>query len=314
MSKFAIREAKLPSGEGLPLLVMGHRLGLPVPLALRYILVRCRPSGKKANTIRQKLGALSLGLQFFETRHIELTERAATRQFLDIDELAALSERCRQRDDDQGVVTPSYAATRYATCIDYVRWFSEGIIRRITAVRRRENANNALHRFIKRAKLSSPSSNNHHSNIPGERLGFTPAQRDLFRACIKPGAIGNPFGAKVQLRNYAMLLLALELGPRPGEVLGLKVRDIDFSQNPAALMIHRRHDDPDDKRRVRPETKTNGRLLQLAPWLRDVLYDWIASRRLFFGAKKHPYVFINYRGDPITDRGYRRIIETLRRH
>ncbi|WP_233161150.1 hypothetical protein, partial [Aquitalea sp. ASV11] len=76
-----------------------------------------------------------------------------------------------------------------------------------------------------------------------------------------------------------MLQLEFELGPRGGEVLGLKTRDVDFSVEPASLTIHRRHDDPEEPRTPAPATKTFGRLLLLDTKLRDLLDEWITRHR-----------------------------------
>ena len=318
MKKFSIREVRLPSGEIVPTLVEGHPLGQPVALALRYVLTSCRPSGKKANTIRQKLRALALCFNFLEQRKIELVERAANYQFLSLEELVALSEYCRLTQDSIKIVNPSYAASRYATCIDFVQWISEPVLARIDNPRRRDSSNIALKRFLKKAKSTAPPSKGYQSYLPGARLGFTPEQRALLLDCILPASVGNPFGEKLQFRNYVMLYLAFTLGPRSGELIGLKVRDIDFSDRPASLTIHRRHDDKEDTRLEPPATKTLGRLLLLSDYSRDLLDEWITKHRsnktAFPEAKKHPFLFVNYRGEPISSRGFRLIIETLRRH
>lgn len=318
MARFSIREVRFPSGEHLPILVEGNSLGMPDNVAMRYVLTKCRVSGKKANTIRQKLRSLALAFQFFDARRIDLIERAAKQQFLTLEELVALSERCRLKSDSSSVVVPSYAASQYSTCIDFIEWTSEPVLSRIHNDRHRYAAAEALKRFLKRAKSTAPASKSHNSNIPGERLGFTPEQRALFLKYIKPGAIGNPFGEKLQHRNYALLLLSFSLAPRPGEVLGLKVRDIDFQTSPASLTIHRRHDDTEEPRSDPPNSKTLGRLLLLGDELRDVLDEWICKHRSnkkgFPAARKHPYLFTNYRGEALSSRGYRKVIETLRRH
>lgn len=59
MTTFFIREVRMQSGEHIPLLVSGSPLGLPVPLATRYVLTQFRPKGLKVSSIRQRLSALS---------------------------------------------------------------------------------------------------------------------------------------------------------------------------------------------------------------------------------------------------------------
>ncbi|MBP4046617.1 tyrosine-type recombinase/integrase [Chromobacterium violaceum] len=321
MTTFFIREVRMQSGEHIPLLVSGSPLGLPVPLATRYVLTQFRPKGLKVSSIRQRLSALALAYTFFAKHGIQLDERAAKRQFLSQEELVALSDYCRrtQKNGTQRVVGPGYAALRFRVATDYIRWVSEPIISRIVDDSRRDAALGALQSFLKRAHTVAPAPGRPDASVvSGERLGFTPEQRALFLRVIEPGCCDNPFRPQLQFRNYVMFQLEFELGPRGGELLGLKTRDVDFSVEPASLTIHRRHDDPEDPRTSAPATKTLGRLLLLDAKLRDLLDEWIthhrANRQQFPAAAKHPYLFVNYRGEPLGSRGFRLIVETLRRH
>ena len=316
MTGLTVRSFRLDSGERMALLTHGP-LGLPVVPAAHYALVRLRARGLTLQSIRQELSAVALGLEFFSELHIDLVLRAAQRHFLSTDELVALADRCRISVPQMGsrLVSPQYGAARYFTCIDYVKWVAEPVLARITDGREHAAAHEALVRFEKRASSVAPRVDAQSGPVPGERLGMTPEQRELFLRVIHPGDPGNPFKPELQLRNAAMLNLAYALGPRAGELLGLKCSDFDFSARPATVTIHRRHDDPEDRRRNPASTKTNGRILTLEDDLRDLLDVWItrgrSDRKKFPNARKHPFVFVNYRGDPLTDRGLRKIVAAL---
>ncbi|WP_179140843.1 hypothetical protein [Chromobacterium haemolyticum] len=49
-----------------------------------------------------------------------------------------------------------------------------------------------------------------------------------------------------------------------------------------------------------------------------MLDEWItrhrANRQQFPAAAKHPYLFVNNRGEPLGSRGFRKVVEKLRRH
>ncbi|UJB31360.1 tyrosine-type recombinase/integrase [Chromobacterium sp. Beijing] len=300
----------------MPLLVAGSPLGLPIPLAARYAITRFRSRGLAANTICQRLMALALFYQFLAEHGIELEERASKRQFLTQEELVGLSDYCRQSHaaSKQAVVTPSFALLRYTVAIDYFCWVAEPIIARIVDDARRDAAYGALQSFLKITRSIAPR----RVLVQSERLGLLPEQRTLFLRVIQPGSPENPFRPELQFRNYVMLLLEFQLGPRGGEVLGLKTFDVDFSESPATLTIHRRHDDRDDPRATPAATKTYGRLLAIGDHLRDVLDVWLSkehrgNKARYPAAAKHPYLFVNYRGEPLSIRGFRKIIETLRR-
>lgn len=64
--------------------------------------------------------------------------------------------------------------TRYFTCIDYVRWVAEPVIRRITGAREHAAALEALYRFEKRAKRLAPPSDVASGHVPGELPGMLP--------------------------------------------------------------------------------------------------------------------------------------------
>ncbi|CAN7176239.1 tyrosine-type recombinase/integrase [Caballeronia sp. LjRoot31] len=318
MAKLTVRTFKMSSGERMAVLVEGPQ-GLPViPVAPYALLLRAR--GYTLKTMQQALSAVALGLDVFADLRISLVDRVARRRFLSSDELVVLADRCRVSVPELGsrMVDPRYASTRFLTCIDYIKWVAEPVIARISDARQHDAANAALVQFEKRARSLAPKADSHPTNddgSPKERLGMTPEQRELFLRVIQPGDLGNPYSSKLQVRNYAMLMLLFDLGPRAGELLGLKCADINFGAYPAEITIHRRHDDPDDNRQNPATTKTNARILLLNDELRDLLDDWItrhrSDRKQFKAARKHPYIFVNYKGEALTDRGLRTIISTL---
>ncbi|KWN67173.1 site-specific integrase [Burkholderia stagnalis] len=316
MSKLKVRSFKLSSGERIALLAHGAS-GLPVIPATHYMLSRYRAGGLAPASMCQGLRAVALGLDLFADLGIDLIKRAAQRRFLSRDELIVLADRCRTSEPELGsrLVTPHYAATRYFTCIDYAKWVAEPVIARISDGREHAAALEALKRFEKRAKGVAPRVDARNGPVPGERLGMTPEQRELFLRVIQPDDPGNPYAPVLQVRNAAMLTLAYQLGPRAGDILGLKCADIDFSTRPATVTFHVRKDDPHDRRRNPASAKTLGRILHLDDDLRDLLDDWITNHRSKRGqfpeAKTHFYVFVNYRGGQLTDRGLRDIVSTL---
>lgn len=249
MAGLTVRSFQLDSGEWMALLTHGQ-LGLPVVPVAHYALVRLRARGLTLRSIRQELRAVALCLEFFSELHIDFVLRAAQRRFLSREELVAFADRCRISVPELGsrLVSPGYAASRYFTCIDYVKWVAEPVLARITDRREHAAALEALVRFEKRASSVAPRVDAQSGPVPGERLGMTPEQRELFLRVIRPGDPDNPFKPELQLRTAAMLLLAYALGPRAGELLGLKCSDFDFGARPATLTIHRRHDDPEDRR------------------------------------------------------------------
>lgn len=318
MNSFSIREVRLESGERLPLLVDGGPLGLPVQDVLQYTLTKLRARGLRRNSVRKRLDALGLVLHFLSSRSIDVVARTASQTFLSIEELVALADECRapkQPQADRSIVSPAWAAVRYATAVDFIVWVSEPVIARISPPQSRESANIALRRFSRRARSVAPKVRGNASHIDGERHGLLEAQRQLFLKVIRPGAPENPFSANTQVRNNALLLVAFKLGARSGEIRGLKKVDLNLDSQPAELFIVPRHNDVDDQRLDPAAAKTSGRMLYVDAELADALEKWLKERSVrarWPRAHRNPYVFVNRFGDPMEGRGYRKIIEALR--
>lgn len=129
-------------------------------------------------------------------------------------------------------------------------------------------------------------------------------QLDTLFEVIKPGSDLNPFSIDVQRRNRLMILLLFYLGIRGGELLNIRIQDIDFSTN--RIRIFRRADELADSRTNQPHAKTRDRLLPLAESLVQELHSYIIQdRRKVRNAKKNDYLFVTYKlgptvGNPIS--------------
>ncbi|MGU7771536.1 tyrosine-type recombinase/integrase [Burkholderia sp. MR1-5-21] len=319
MNLYSIRDVHLEGGERLPLLVHDDPLGLPVVHTTEYCLTKLRTRSLRRSSIRQRVDALKITLHFLDSRQIDLVERAAEQNFLTLNELVALADHCRARRKPatgSSLVSATQAPVRFSTALDYIVWVSEPVIARMTDPRQRESANFGLQQFQRRARSVAPKSRGKNSHIDGERHGLQDNQRALFLRVIQPGDPDNPYSVAFQVRNRAMLLTAYKLGARSGEIRGLKKVDLNLDSDPADLSIIPRYHDADDRRLDPAAAKTNGRILELDTELRDALDVWLEDRKVrarWPRAHRNPYVFVNRFGDAIEGRGYRQVIETLRR-
>ena len=109
-------------------------------------------------------------------------------------------------------------------------------------------------------------------------------------------------------------MIPYRLPLRIGELLSTKRKDIDFTKSPTILTVHRRHDDPEDTRKLKPVAKTLGRALaleeDLSGWV-DRLITSSRDRGRFPEARKHPYLVFNEDGAPMTLGGCRDIFMRL---
>ena len=127
----------------------------------------------------------------------------------------------------------------------------------------------------------------------GGRNGLEEDQLALLKKIIRPEDPGNPFHPSVRFRNYVMFILYIALGMRRGELLVVKVSDVVFGTD-GSLTIHRRPDDPKEKRRYKPSVKTNARMLPLDEARTKLVHDWVIHHRAKIpGARTHNFLFVD---------------------
>ncbi|WP_310079839.1 site-specific integrase [Caulobacter sp. BE254] len=147
----------------------------------------------------------------------------------------------------------------------------------------------------------------------GQRSGLTEKQRVRFLGAIEPASMSNPWGsAACRARNFLILRLLYDLGIRRGELLAVRLEDIDVRQ--CRLSVRRRPDNPKDPRRRQPVAKTEERILEIQPDLAADLSRYIlASRQALPAARKHGFLFIDTRhGAPLSASGLDKIFTQFR--
>lgn len=114
-----------------------------------------------------------------------------------------------------------------------------------------------------------------------------------------------------RVRNELLINILFYLGIRRGELLALRVSDINFAKN--KILIARRPDDPEDSRRYQPLVKTLSRSLPLESVLVEHLYEYIHEyRREKQNAKRHPFLFVSSTGHPLSLSGFLHVCLAIR--
>ncbi len=139
---------------------------------------------------------------------------------------------------------------------------------------------------------------------------------DALEEILKPGHEANPVAdIGLQYRNALMFTILRLTGIRRGELLNLKVDDLDFAKR--TLKVVRRADSSGDPRTRQPVAKTRERTFPLIPELMDKIHDYITEYRSKVpGARKHGYLFITHRpgktvGWPLSSSGFGKFITSL---
>ena len=327
-----VRNITLPDGELLPALI-DHWRG-PVLETLRYSIAALRNAGRAKKTIDAHLRAIASTRQWARTNGFTLEERMATGAGLNERELESLSytlrtEHARSREEPPArsnvlpfarsgsevlrrvphrpgqVLAPQTGANRVRFVAGYLEWLA----RDSPAEDARERLRDTVASLNARAKISVRPPTD-------PKKGLSTEQRERLLAVIVPSSPENPFRTEaVRYRNLSLIACLDQTGMRRGELVGLKIRDIDFRQ--LTISIHRRPPDPKDPRRQRPHTKTNARKVPMKLELSDMLFHYITVwRRAESGARRHDYLFVAHGGTnpgaPLSPRGIGKIFDSLR--
>lgn len=302
----SIRETKLPSGERLPLLA-DTVWGIPDVWVLGFLVKIARQKDRDPTTMRHMLEGIEKGKRFLaaELQTPDVRSRAQAGP-LTVAELEGLAAACARRERKGPPL--ANARVHYTYFLNYYQWLGKQPPRKA-----RELDERAERRVLAAVADARPAKR--WKGAGKERLGLTGDQRDLFLSVISSNdGRRNPFG-KMIFRNFVLLWISYHHGLRTGELLGLKLQDLELEGDEPLLKVVVRRNDLDDPRSPPAAQKTAGRELEVdgtTVQMLNELCDWRRAVMRRARAAKHPYLFINEAGAPLGDRGLRMIFEDLR--
>lgn len=306
-----VRLVRHPSGQNLPILLGDD--GLPVPLANEWVLQR---RGLSPNTLTRNLRELAILFSWLQSLRIDFAACiAGERMFTEAELAGSLCEQLRVAVNvpaaQVGVTYMGQAVTHPVSPRTYKL--------RLITVRQFMN-------FCFRIKIGSLASDDpaiirityHKDHVekilsdqdiskPPENKSLTKGLRDHeIPALVWCVDFRNPqaYGVNdhVRFRNFIIVMIMLNFGLRPAEVLTLRVGDIEFG-SVTALRVLRRTADPNDMRSPQPRVKRNGRdLIMQKPMLIRLIEEYIEVHReqvLERFDKDHDYLIVSDEGDPL---------------
>lgn len=339
--KYAVRTTVFESGERMPLLVDAIS-GLPVFDPCIYACTEVRPRTGSAATMEQALRGVQFLLTFLDQRQIDLSTRFTEGRFLDQHELddlvrsaylplaAAFTahpdshnsrsrmpkvislERMLQRTPTPracAAVAASTASIRLYYASEYLKWYGLRNARHVCKSLFQKNQYIELIReFLKRLHSRIPKSRTH-----SNRMSLTSEQKAELIRLIDPNCPDNPWNEDfVRDRNRLIVLWGLGTGLRRGELLGLKIKLLDFQRNMADII--RRPDDKKDPRKHQPNTKTRERRIGISEELAFFTHQHIVKyRSKIRGAQKHDFLFVVEKtGYPLSLAGLSKVFRLIR--
>ncbi|MGB3835076.1 tyrosine-type recombinase/integrase [Castellaniella sp.] len=276
-------------GERLPLLT---RDGIPLWATTLYSLTELRAKNRATKTLEAHLRALMLFYVFLDQHEIDLDYRISEGETLHMHEVDELVQNCRlqmheayqnnaaadslssgfrisnlerfRKSPDmrrQKSVVPHLAATRIQAICHYLEWL---MLDRVDRMRANPTLRLALETSFQRT-LNALRARSPRIDLRGrvlEREGLSlEAQRRLLEV-VDPWFSRNPWrNLDAKVRNQLIIEWLYHLGIRRGELLGIRISDIDFRKS--RVTIHRRADDKMDPRKNQPNVKTKARVLRV---------------------------------------------------
>lgn len=248
-------------------MVVDRASGLPMYYPTLFLTTQIRNKGNAFSTTLAAANNLVLLLRFLESRDINLEQRFLTKDFFkphELDDLRDFAQRKQVRmpskalsnpwldDELTNIVDNGTQHSRLTTFANYLRWYAMHILKmpELDVVEQ-------INAMAEQIKTRRPSKQGRNGDLQDKSL--SDVQLDALFELIQPGSASNPFSIDVQRRNRLMILLLFYLGIRGGELLNIRIQDIDFSTN--RIHIVRRADERADSRTNEPNAKTRERLL-----------------------------------------------------
>jgi integrase len=197
-------------------------------------------------------------------------------------------------------VAASTAAIRLHYIRDYLKWLTSN---RLFAMGPKDAAFAALKvsADLVRGVLAELAPAGSYGNAATPRKGFLLKEIDAILAVMHPASSTNPWkGEHAKARNYLIAQWLIQLGIRRGELLNVRIDDINFQAG--RVTIERRPDDKRDPRPNQPRVKTRGREMPLSSSLTALTHDYVRKlRAVQGGARQHGYLFVaNGSGAPLS--------------
>ncbi len=319
INSFGTTSFSMSSGERY-CLVIDRITQLPIYHPNLFITTQLRNKSDSFSTMLSAANNIAIFLRFLDDRDINLEERVLCRDLFETYELDDLRDFTQQRfskvvseggylnNETEGVVSSITHYMRLTTIAQYISWYANHLIKQPSAVEARQ-----IKRVETQIKSRRPVKKGRNRDQDRSLDEF---QLEVLFDLIKLSSEHNPFGEQVQRRNRLMILILYYLGIRGGELLNLRISDIDFSKH--QLKIVRRADEKNDPRVQEPNAKTLERTIPLGEVLSKELHEYIIKdRRKVTNAKRNDFLFITYKegptvGQPISKSSYYKVLNIVK--
>lgn len=294
-----IRRFRGTSGERFAVLVDGE--GMPLFYPTLFITWKLRANSHAANSITNALNALKALFAWEARLGIDLVSTFTQGVLLDhnqIRDLCDFLQRSLRSEQSTRVVSIPHKLQVVGASVHYFRISTIAQYLQFLAHRVAPHlADDVVNKMAETIKAHRPGRPNK-SIVDRDEIHLSEEMIQAIEAALKPGSPNNPASdGGVQLRNALMFFLLKLTGMRRGELLNLRIGDINFGEN--TLAVVRRPDSDLDTRKHQPTAKTRPRRIRIAPTLVEKIANYVKNaRRKVPGARKHDYLFVTHKAGP----------------
>lgn len=325
----SLKSFVMSGGERYCLLV-DKNSGMPLYYPSLFVTTQVRNTSKSYSMMESALGGIAVLLKFMAERNEDLETRFKLNKYFETHELDAIRDFCQIKfrhgatgtdsnvmfthkelqEGDKKVNTQTEYA-RLSVISNYVKWLAE----LLAGEGRGKGITLRIGRMAGGIKSRRPQKKKRNEGLIEK--GLDKQQIEMLFELFRPGSELNPFVDKsVQIRNRLMFLILYHLGLRGGELLNIRIKDIDFSNN--QLVVVRRADEKDDPRTNQPRAKTLDRRLPVKDTLVKEIHNYILNVRKKCVRPGQPdYLFVTHKegptkGLPVSISAYKKVINVVR--
>lgn len=342
MNPYNVRLLVFSSGERFYVL---QRMATGEPLFEPTLFVTnvARANGSASATIKQVLTSIMVLQLALDSVNIDIETRLSEGRLLDLHEVEAIVGYCRKTvasmvaepgpkrtsstprvvslekvrmksavATETGLVDSQTTGVRVRYIRDYLNWLAKKRELRIGPAHPQYAGLSSIREliygaFTERVPKVFPKDED------DQRQGLSEEHMARLRAVIEPSSPQNPWkGVATKIRNELVVEYLISLGFRAGELLGIRIPNINFQANEVAIKRHA--DEVKDTRRREPNTKTRARAVPASDDLVTKTQYYITRVRARQGsARKHDWLFVaNGTGLPLSLSAVNKIFDDLR--
>lgn len=317
----------MKSGERYCLLVNSES-GMPLYFPNLFVTTQVRNRSLSYASMEKTLVCIAVLLNYMADRNEDLEVRFRKKQFFEIHELDAIRDYSQRKfsatnlaDKTNGVlgfkkmkaakqiVNSQTEYSRLTVIAHYIKWLAVNL----TGENREKHLSLKINQMVRGLEARRPPKRDRNNGLVDKGLDET--QTSILFELFKPESSINPFcDNSTQVRNQLMFFILYYLGLRRGELLNIRIKDIDFNSN--QLVIVRRADEEDDTRTHQPKAKTLDRRLPMADTLVKEISNYIIHhRKLVTRPRQEDYLFVTHKncstkGLPISISGFKKVIKS----